>query len=219
MNVTDLLIWARGPGLVLALAIFVFGVALRLFENFSLGRKADLAPARGVTPGSGWRTVFSRSLAPPGMFVKSPAMYIGGYVFHLGFFITVLFAMPHVEFVRGLLGISWRWLPTPLVDAVAVITMLALLAVLADRLTSKVKRLLSGFDDYLAWLLTVLPLVTGYCAYHHIGLEYTLMLTLHILAVELLLVLLPFTKLFHTFSLFVSRWYCGDISGRKGVAV
>ena len=32
------------------------------------------------------------------------------------------------------------------------------------------------------------------------------------------LVLLPFTKLFHTFSLFISRWYNGDFFGRKGVA-
>jgi nitrate reductase gamma subunit len=36
--------------------------------------------------------------------------------------------------------------------------------------------------------------------------------------VELLLVLLPFTKLFHTFSVFISRWYNGDISAHKGVA-
>jgi nitrate reductase gamma subunit len=55
-------------------------------------------------------------------------------------------------------------------------------------------------------------------AYHHLMLEYTLMLSLHIFSVELLLVLLPFTKLFHTFSVFVSRWYNGDFYGRKGVA-
>jgi nitrate reductase gamma subunit len=48
--------------------------------------------------------------------------------------------------------------------------------------------------------------------------EYTLMLALHLFSVELLLVLLPFTKLFHTFSLFISRWYNGDFFGRKGVA-
>ena len=46
----------------------------------------------------------------------------------------------------------------------------------------------------------------------------SLMLAIHILSVEALLILLPFTKLFHAFSVFVSRWYNGDIFGRKGVA-
>ena len=41
---------------------------------------------------------------------------------------------------------------------------------------------------------------------------------LHLFSVELLLVLLPFTKLFHSFSIFISRWYNGDFFGRKGVA-
>jgi nitrate reductase gamma subunit len=215
---TDLLIWVRGPGLVLALAVFIFGVLLRLFENFSLGRKADLSPARAISPGSGWRTILSRSLPPPGMLARSPVTYIGGYVFHIGFFVTFAFAVPHIEFLRGLLGLSWSGLPTPLLDAVAVVSILGLIAVLANRVADPVKRLLSGFGDYLAWLLTLLPLLTGYLAYHHMLIEYTLVLALHILSVELLLVLLPFTKLFHTVSVFVSRWYGGDISGRKGVA-
>ena len=89
---------------------------------------------------------------------------------------------------------------------------------LVDRLTNPVKRLLSGFGDYLAWTITLLPLLTGYLAVNHLLLEYTLMLAIHILSVSLLLALLPFTKLFHTFSAFASRWYNGNIFGRKGVA-
>ena len=56
MSAMDLLLWARGPGLGIAAAIFLFGMVLRLFEIYSLGRKADLAPARPNSPGSGWRT-------------------------------------------------------------------------------------------------------------------------------------------------------------------
>jgi nitrate reductase gamma subunit len=55
-------------------------------------------------------------------------------------------------------------------------------------------------------------------AYHHLLFDYTLMLSLHILSVDLLLVVLPFTKLFHMFSLFISRWFNGDWFARKGVA-
>ena len=218
MSNLELLTWARGPGLAIALAICAFGILLRLFEIFSLGRKADLSRAREHSPGSGWRTIFSRSLPQPGLLKRAPVTYIGGYVFHLGFAITLLFFVPHIELARSLVGIGWPGLPMPVVDISAVAAMLGLLAVLASRLANPVKRFLSGFQDYLAWLLTFLPLATGYLAFHHLLIDYTLALALHILSVELLLVALPFTKLFHTVSVFVSRWYNGDIFGRKGVA-
>jgi nitrate reductase gamma subunit len=214
----ELLTWARGTGLALALAVCVFGILLRLFEIFSLGRKADLAVPRENSPGSGWRTIFSRSLPPPGLLKRAPVTYIGGYVFHIGFAITLFFFVPHIELMRGLFGIGWPGLPTQVVDIAAVAGILGLFAVLASRLTDPVKRFLSGFQDYLAWALTLLPLLTGYLAFHHLFIDYTLMLALHILSVELLLTVLPYTKLFHTVSLFLSRWYNGDIFGRKGVA-
>jgi len=218
MNHLDLLTIARGSALNWALIIFAAGVALRLFEIFGLGRKVDLAQPRTDSPGSGWRTMFTRSLPPQGLLKREPVTYIGGYVFHLGLFATILFFAPHIEFFRAVFGLGWPSLPSALVDAAAVAAIAALLVLLAHRLTNPVKRMLSGCGDYLAWAVTLLPLLTGYLAYHHLLFEYTLMLSLHLFSVELLLVLLPFTKLFHTFSVFISRWYNGDIFGKKGVA-
>jgi nitrate reductase gamma subunit len=218
MNHLDLLTFARGSALNWALIIFVAGVVLRLFEIFGLSRKPDLARPRTDSPGSGWRTMFTRSIPPQGMLKRDPVTYIGGYAFHLGLFFAIFFFAPHIEFFRSLTGLSWPALPSALVDASVVAAIVALAVLLAHRLNNPVKRMLSGFGDYLAWTVTLLPLLTGYMAYHHLMLEYTLMLALHIFSVELLLVLLPFTKLFHTFSVFVSRWYNGDFFGRKGVA-
>lgn len=218
MNHLDLLTFARGSALNWALIIFAAGVVLRLFEIFGLGRKVDLAQPRTDSPGSGWRTMFTRSLPPQGLLKRDPVTYIGGYVFHLGLLATIFFFAPHVEFIRDLFGIGWPSLPSALVDTSAVAAIAALLVLLAHRLTNPVKRMLSGYGDYLAWAVTLLPLLTGYLAYHHLLFEYTLMFALHLFSVELLLVLLPFTKLFHTFSVFISRWYNGDIFGKKGVA-
>jgi nitrate reductase gamma subunit len=218
MNHLDLLTFARGSALNLALIIFVAGIVLRLFEIFGLSRKPDLARPRIDSPGSGWRTMFTRSIPPQGMLKRDPVTYIGGYVFHLGLLFAIFFFAPHIEFFRSITGLTWPALPSALVDASVVAAIVALFVLLAHRLNNPVKRMLSGFGDYLAWTATLLPLLTGYMAYHHLMLEYTLMLSLHIFSVELLLVLLPFTKLFHTFSVFVSRWYNGDFFGRKGVA-
>lgn len=218
MNHLDLLTFARGSALDWALIIFVAGVALRLFEIFGLGRKADLARPRTDSPGSGWRTIVTRSLPPEGMLKREPVTYIGGFVFHIGLFVAIFFFAPHIEFFRSMTGLGWPSLSSALVDASVVAAIVALVVLLAHRLNHPVKRLLSTFGDYLAWALALLPLLTGYMAYHHLMLEYTLMLAMHLFSVELLLVLLPFTKLFHTFSVFISRWYNGDIFGRKGVA-
>lgn len=218
MSGLELLVWARGPGLALALAILVGGVLLRFIEILSLGRKADLSVPRAATPGSGWRTIFARSLPPQGMLARAPLAYVGGYVFHIGTAVAVFLFVPHIEVFRDLLGISWPGLPNSLVDIATVAAMLAMLALLVGRLTDPVKRLLSGFGDWLAWTLTFLPLATGFAAYHHLFADYPLTLALHILSVELLLVALPFSKLFHAFSLFLARWYNGEIAGRKGVA-
>lgn len=218
MEASELLSWARGPALGYAFAIFLFGMILRLFELFSLGRKKDLAPPRMQTPGSGWRTVVMRSFSAKSLLKASALTYITGYTFHIGFFLVLLFLVPHIELIQSITGLHWPALPTPLIDLVTVATLIALIAALISRVINPVKRFLSTFGDYLAWGVTFLPLLTGYLAYHHLLLDYTLMLALHILSVELLLLVIPFTKLTHMVTLFIARWYNGDWFARKGVA-
>jgi len=218
MTHLDILTFARGSALNWALMVFVAGVTLRLFEILGFGRKADLAKPRAPRVGSGWRTMFTRSLPEPGILRRDPVTYISGYVFHSGLFLSLFFFGPHIAFFRSMTGLSWPGLPTALTDAAAVAAIVALVVLLAHRLNNPVKRMLSGIGDYVAWAATLLPLLTGYMAYHHMLIEYTLMLALHLFSVELLLVVLPFTKLLHSFTLFISRWYNGDAFARKGVA-
>lgn len=218
MRSLELLTLARDSALNWALVLFAAGVVLRLFDIFGLGRKADLAKPSPYSPGSGWRTVVMRSAPKADTLKRDAVTYVSGYTFHIGLLASIFFFAPHIEFFRSLSGFGWPGLPSALVDALVVIAMVALGVSLAHRITSPVRRMLSGITDYVAWAATLLPLLTGYLAYHHLLLEYTLMLALHLFSIELLLVLLPFTKLFHAFTLFISRWYNGDIAARKGVA-
>ncbi|KRT55412.1 hypothetical protein [endosymbiont of Ridgeia piscesae] len=213
----DFLLWVKGPGFDLALAVFVIGVVVRFLEIFLLGRKPDFAEPRGSEFGPGMRTVFSRSLPDPGSFRRSPFTVIGGYAWHIGFLICLLFFVPHIELIKSAFGLKWPGLPNHLVDAVAVITIVTLMAMLVDRLTHPVKRFLSDTEDYLIWLLTFLPMLTGYLAFHRLIDPYPLVLGLHILSVELLMVVFPFTKLMHVFTILFARWYNGAMAGRRGV--
>jgi nitrate reductase gamma subunit len=215
---TELLLWARGTGFVLAVIIFIIGMLLRLMETYTLGRYRKCIPPpnpNGVS--SGVSTVFRRFLIPPGMLKRAPVTYLGGYVFHVGFFVTLFLFLPHIELFRDLFGVGWLALPNVVVDVAAVLTMIAMLVLLVSRLTDPVKRFISRFEDYLVWCLTFLPLLTGYLALHHLLLPYTLMLALHFLSAELLLVALPFTKLIHFITALPSRFITGQWFGRKGV--
>jgi nitrate reductase gamma subunit len=54
-------------------------------------------------------------------------------------------------------------------------------------------------------------------AFNRVGLSGPMLIGIHILSVELLMILFPFTKLSHAFTLFLARWYNGAIAGYKGV--
>lgn len=217
MTAEALLTWARGPGFDWALAIFVLGMLLRLFEVLSLGKKPDLAEGRGSGLNGALKTIISRSWPRSSVFAREPLRIINGYIFHLGFFVVLFLYGPHIALFETTLGLSWPALSTGVVDAVAVITIASLLLALAMRLTSPVLKQISTAGDYIAWLVTLLPVLTGYLAYNHMLLPYTSMLAIHILSVELLLVVAPFSKLTHIFSVFLSRWYQGYQAGHRGV--
>ena len=219
MNEMQMLSWVRGPGLNLAVGIFVLGVLWRLFEIYSLGRKKDLSAPRALPGASGWLTIFRRTLPAEGMLKKAPVTYIAGTIFHIGLAMVVFLFGPHIKLIQSLIGVSWPALPSQFIDLITIVTLVAMLVLLADRILNPVKRFLSTFEDWFTWALTFLPLLTGWLAVRHLLLPYTTMLALHILSVELLLVFLPFTKLFHAFTVFGSRWFNGTVNAHKGVAV
>ena len=217
MTETELLTWLRGPGFQIATIIFAAGITLRLAEILVLGRKANLAEAKGSAMSSGLRTMFSRTVPDANTFKRSAFTVTTGYIFHLGLFIVIFLFAPHILFFKDLLNFSWPALPSTVIDATAVITIITLIAVLVHRLKDPVKRFLSNFDDYLGWFVTILPLVTGYIAFHRVGMSAPSLIAIHIISVQLLMIVFPFTKLMHAFTLFLARWYNGAISGYRGV--
>jgi nitrate reductase gamma subunit len=190
---------------------------LRLLEVLALGNKPDLSPPRGSGAKGAVQTLLSRNLPRKTVFEKEPLRIINGYVLHIGFFIVLFLYGPHIVLFESFLGFGWPALPSGMIDAVGAITILSLIAALVFRLNNKVIRFLSTKDDYVAWTVTLLPLLTGYMAYNHLVASYTMMLALHLLSVELLLVVAPFTKLTHMFSFAMARWYQGYQAGRRGV--
>lgn len=218
MSEIEFLSWVRGTGFQIAVIIFIAGVLIRLGEIILLGRKTNLAEAKGSEMSGGLRTIVSRSIPDKATFQRSTFTFVAGYVFHIGLFVTIFLFAPHILMFKDVIGFGWPSIPTSIVDAVTVVTIIALLAVLVNRMRNTVLKFITTREDYLVWLVTILPLITGYIAFHRIGTTAPTLLAIHILSVELLLVVFPFTKLMHTFTVVLSRWYNGAISGYRGVS-
>jgi len=213
MNELELLNWARGPGLAYASIIMFFGISLRLLEILSLGRPAEYADTRDDGVKDGLIMIVKRSLPE----TRHWKYITASYIFHIGLFIIVFFFTPHTQFFRDIFGVFWSGWPNYLIDVVTVLSIASMLYMLIIRITDPTRRILSSTGDYLVWILTFLPLITGYLAFHRLMLDYTLMLALHILSVELLMIALPFSKLTHSFTFILSRWYTGSNFGRRGI--
>lgn len=217
MTAPEWLQFVRGQLLGFSLAVFVLGLIYRVAYNYLLGRKVDLARPEGSEWGPGLEAIYRRSLFHPGMSYRGYFTLIAGYTFHIGFLGTLFLFTQHINLFRAVFGFGWPGLPPGVIDAMAILGIAALIAVLIHRLVDPVRRLISDFQDYFTWAVTALPLVTGFMLARRIGPEYMQMLTWHILSLELLLVVTPFTKLSHMVTVFVARWYNGAIAGYKGV--
>jgi nitrate reductase gamma subunit len=218
MNLLD---FARGPALKAAIAIFCLGVAWRIVGFALLRIRRDHNTPR-TSPlayiASGLLAVGTRSWPHREFIGRTGAGEALGYSYHLGLFAVVLLFTPHIQFLGSLFGISWPGLPSSLITVISALTITLFTAVLFRRVTNPVMRMLSNFDDYFSWAITMLVMVTGIAATAHIGAQYETLLAIHILSVDALLVWFPFGKLMHAFYIFPSRALNGALLARKGAA-
>jgi nitrate reductase gamma subunit len=216
----ELLEFARGDGLQIAVTVFAAGLIWRLIHLFLTMRKRDLSEARlGGERMGGIRTIFSRFVHHEPFRERTRNGTIIAYTFHIGLALIFLGGAPHILFIESFSGLSWAPLPSMFIHVVAAVTLAALIAALVRRLRHPVLKMLSNFDDYFSWLITTLPVITGLLAVAHLGARYETLLALHILSFEAFLVWFPFGKLMHSIIVFGSRYTTGVTFSRRGARV
>jgi len=218
----DLLEFARGPALQVSLAIFVFGVIWRLLGVFLLPWRRDYSAPREHTPSSIVAALQGnvRKLWPHKTFVKASLFqFVNGYIFHIGLAIVVFLFAPHIVFIKSMFGVTWPALPSNLIYAVGAVTAFSLMAGLVHRLTNPVLQLISRVDDYISWLVTLLPVLTGLLAVIQVGARYETLIAIHILSICLFFVWFPFGKLMHAFLFFFSRGATGVRLKHRGAQI
>lgn len=228
MSAAELLQFARGPALWASLAVLIAGSLWRIAGILRLGTRPDLSEPRSTRLLAGaMRGIVARMVPHPAMRRASGPAAWNGYLYHVGLAVIAFGYLPHIEFIRRLAGVRWPPLPEPVVFVFVGLTFVSLIIALVVRLDDPVRRLLSGFDDYLSWFVVLLPLATGMSA---LSQSYAagapravpldpLPVAVHLLSVELLFVWLPFGKLAHAFLVFASRGVTGAALARKGASL
>lgn len=220
----ELLEFARGPALALALALFVIGTVWRLAGIFRRPVKPDYSEPRSTAVAAGaLKAIATRMWHPANFRSRTLVGTLNAYGYHLGLAVVFFGFVPHIAFVERLTGLRWPAVPDWLFALGVALTFVGLLYALMVRLSSPVLRLLSNFDDWASWTVTMAPMVTGMAVISlPIGASYPgapanpVPVAMHLLSFELLLAWLPFSKLAHAFLAFVSRGQTGAAFARKG---
>ena len=216
----DLFSLVEGPLLWVAFLIFLIGSLLRIVFFVSESRKKD----RIVYEHLKWGYVLStlvRWLLPLNKDIgKNPIFTIVAYIFHVCLIVVPIWFSGHISlWEESRFGWSWAALPDGLVDWMTLIFLATAIFLLLRRIFSKYIRFISTPADYLLLIVTALPFATGYFLTHGTldGISFFSenMQLLHMASAELMLILIPFTKLSHYVLFFFSRGATAVEFGRR----
>ena len=200
-----------------ASVVFVTGVIWRLIAIVRIGIKPDLSLARGSGFGGALRTLGKRFWPQQQAQTAGKFQIIAGYMFHLGLFVLLLFAAPHIQFLEErILGFSWTAAPHWLFILAAEFAFAGLLLLWLRRLFDPVLRQLSDADDHVGSVLTFIVMFTGCMALFE---SFSSLRVLHLFTVELLMIYFPFSRLMHAFTFVFSRSYTGANYGRRNIRI
>jgi len=205
-----------GPALWATFTIFVVGLIVRVVYLYGLSKERDRVFYNHVDLKWGFRSIFHWLIPFGSVSLRAqPVFAIAFFVFHLCLLGDPIFLLAHNTLWQEAFGISLPSLPDSFADVLTVVFVLAALVLLARRILRPEVGFLSSAWDYFLLILTSSPFVTGFLAYHQIG-PYKLTLILHIFLAEILLVVIPFSKLGHIVLYFFSRASFGFEMGRRG---
>jgi nitrate reductase gamma subunit len=206
-----------GPALWLSMAVFLGGLALRMAYLYRLSRKKDPVIYNHASFRWGLKSILFWLVPWATVSMRSQPVFTGVvFVFHVCLLAVPLFLSAHNVLWDEAFGMSLWSMPDAWADGLTLVFLAAALFVAVRRMVRPEVRILTSAWDYMLIALTALPFLTGFLAYRQIG-PYELMLPLHVGLAEILLIVIPFSKLAHMLLFFFSRAFIGfELGARRG---
>ena len=197
---TNWIEFGRGPLFRLCFALMVLGLVrilvLTLMGVYDAFRRS---PDKIIN----WKEVRQQTLGwlfPLDRLLRLRPIYsLVSFVFHVGLIVTPLFLAAHVLLWRNAVGFGWPAVPQVWANWLTRLAIIAGVGLFLGRVLHAAARQLSRAQDLLWPLLLLFPFLTGYIASNAaIGPKtYQELMLIHIYAGDLIMLLIPFTKIAH----------------------
>lgn len=201
----------------IALTVFFVGVTWRIVAVLRRSKRKDFAEPRNSGISGAIMANIHGFYPRKEISSRIRMQVIAGYMFHLGLFILLFFAAPHVTFIaKHITGFSWVAVPYWAFIVASEIAFAGLIMLWIHRVLNPVTRLISKRSDHVSTILVFVVMLTGCMALAESSAELR---AFHRFSVELLMIYFPFSALMHAIMFIPSRAYTGSLLGRRGVKV
>ncbi len=208
-----------GPMVWLAAIIFILGSLYRLIFMGRLAAKKDPMVFSYLSVYYSLRSIFHWIIPFASVNMrKHPIMTVVAFAFHICLFAVPIFLCAHIILINEAWQVKWWYLPNPIADVMTLIVIGACIFFLGRRLLLREVRYLTTFSDFLILAGVAAPFVTGFWSYHQYPGHETAAI-LHIISGEIILVMIPFTRLSHMLFFPFLRGYAGSEFGAVRNAV
>jgi len=191
--------WARGPLFRLAVLIMGLGLA-RLLILTGLGVFRAMERAGDQTLPLKSIAVATLKWLFPFKQLNNRLWYsLTSVTFHVGLILTPIFLGAHILLWKRGLGMGWPRLTQYPADGLTLLTIIAGIGLIIGRVANAFSRQISRFQDFALPPLLLVPFISGFLALHPLlsPLPYSLAMLIHVMSGDLILILIPFTKLAH----------------------
>jgi nitrate reductase gamma subunit len=209
----DLYAFVSGPLVWVAFIIFIGGSIYRLVSMALLARKKDGVVFEYFNFKYALRSIFHWIIP----FASTnwrlhPWMTIVTFSVHICLIVTPVFLFAHIILIKESWDISWWAMPDGLADIFTLVVIASCVFFFVRRMMIREVKYLTSTSDYVILVLIALPFITGFWTYHQWP-ATTFMGILHILSGEVMLAIIPFTKLSHMLFFPITRGYMGSEFG------
>jgi nitrate reductase gamma subunit len=202
-----------GPVMWACFIVFIFGIIYQVSRLYSLAKKREATMFSYISLQYSLRSIIHwvTPFASHNM-RRQPVKTVLGFLFHICLILTPVFLPAHIMLIDEAFDISYLGLPWMLPDVMAVLVIIGTLFFMARRILKPEVRYVTTVSDYLLLFAVAAPFFTGlWLVYHLPGYDYVFIL--HILSGQVMLVIIPFTRLSHIFLGLFSRAYTGSEFG------
>ena len=209
----DLYNFVTGPMVWVTFIIFLGGSAYRLWRLLALVSEKEKFIHSYMSLKYSLRSIVRWSIPfSTANMRRHPWMTIVTFAFHICLVITPIFLMAHVLMWEEAWSVSWPTLPDTVADVMTLIVIGGCLFFLLRRLILPEVKFVTSASDFVLLAIVAAPFVTGFLAYHQWG-NYPVFMILHIVCGEIMLVVIPFTRLSHMLFAPLTRAYMGSEFG------